>query len=564
MILRRSALLFIMLTITKLTVNAQSIPVGSPALDDYYRRLQLLGQTDSSASFTSRPFFPGAKNKNIFYPDSTEKGYNRRDPSTSWQNKDGFNGYLLPLSIQTQINSDHPYGWNDGAMIPAKGLQTLISAGVYAKYGILTIQLRPEFVYAANSYFDDFITKTNATIGARYYDVYNNIDLPARFGTGSYTKAYWGQSSIRLNYKAFSFGLSTENLWWGPGIRSSLLMSNDAPGFKHFTLNTTRPVKTAIGSFEGQFIVGRLENSGYEPLTPGLSYFNNPLYVPKPTDWRYITGFTLSWQPKWVPGLFLGMTRSAQTYSKDLSSFGSYLPFFSPFKAVSAAEPINQRDERSSLFTRWVWPEEHAEVYFEYGIDNNTNTVRNALLQPNDGRAYVFGLRKLMPLNGGNGAGIMVSIEATQLGETNPDKVLGLTEWYVNPYIRQGYTNMGQSLGAGIGPGANLQTLDVSWVKGLKRIGLQFERYLHNDDFYYYTFQDTQDWRRHWVDLSAALNGEWNYNNFIFNAKLMGVYSLDYQWYIDPSKESAPGGAYYVPGETKFNLQIQAGLTYRF
>lgn len=56
MILKRCALLFIMLTILKLTVNAQSIPVGTPALDDYYRRLQLLGQTDSSASFTSRPF----------------------------------------------------------------------------------------------------------------------------------------------------------------------------------------------------------------------------------------------------------------------------------------------------------------------------------------------------------------------------------------------------------------------------------------------------------------------------------------------------------------------------
>jgi hypothetical protein len=64
--------------------------------------------------------------------------------------------------------------------------------------------------------------------------------------------------------------------------------------------------------------------------------------------------------------------------------------------------------------------------------------------------------------------------------------------------------------------------------------------------------------------LSAALNGEWNYSNFIFNAKLMGVYSLDYQWYIDPAKESAPGGPYYAPGETKFNLQVQAGLTYRF
>jgi hypothetical protein len=562
MMFRRWALALAVLTLMKLTVQAQSIPVGSTALEDYYRRQQLLGKTDSAASFTARPLFP-VNNKNVFYPDSTEKEFNKHDPSTSWRDKSGFNGYLLPLSLQTQTNSNHPYGWNDGAMIPAKGLQTMFSAGIYAQYGILTIQLRPEFVTAANKSFDNLNVKQNSTLDARYYDVYNNIDLPVQFGTGSYTKIYWGQSSIRLNYKSLSVGVSTENLWWGPGIRNSLLMSNSAPGFKHFTFNTTTPIQTAIGSFEGQFIIGRLENSGYPPITPGRTYFNNPLYIAKPTDWRYLSGFVVSWQPKWVPGFFLGMTRSAQSYSKDLGGFGSYLPFFSPFKAVSGDEAINQRDTRSSLFTRWVWPEEQAEIYFEYGIDNNTNTVRNSLLQPNDGRAYIVGIRKMLPFNAKGDEHIMISIEATQLGETNTDKVLGLTEWYVNPYIRQGYTNRGESLGAGIGPGANLQTLDISWVKGLKRIGLQLERYLHNDDFYYYTFNDTQDWRRHWVDLSAALNGEWNYKKFIFNAKLMGVYSLNYQWYLDPSLERV-GAPYYVPGQTKFNLQAQAGLTYRF
>src|SRR5206468_1504691 len=128
------------------------------------------------------------------------------------------------------------------------------SAGVYAKYGMLSVQLQPEFVTAANDFFDPLNKNHFGVIFARYYDIYNNIDLPARFGTSSYTRAYWGQSSIRLNYKSLSFGLSTENLWWGPGIRSSLLMSNNAPGFKHLTLNTTKPIKTPIGSFEGQLI----------------------------------------------------------------------------------------------------------------------------------------------------------------------------------------------------------------------------------------------------------------------------------------------------------------------
>lgn len=556
-------LTFIVLIHFQYQLVAQTIPVGTVGLDDYYRRAQLLGEADSSVSLMIRPIFPklSFKSKDVFYQDSLEKRYDLINNSGIYRSKNGkLEISLLPLSIQTQFNSDHPYGWNDGAMIPAKGVQTLLSAGVFLHYGILTVQFRPELDYAANTKFSTLNPDTYGIIVAKYYDYYNNIDLPARFGNKEYSKAYWGQSSIRLNYKDVSFGLSSENLWWGPGIRNSLLMSNSAPGFKHITLNTIKPIRTAIGSFEGQLIAGRLENSGYGVLEPEMDFFSSSLYVPKPNDWRYISGLTLTWQPKWVPGLFFGLTRSSQLYANDLSKFGDYLPFFSSTTKVSADQAFEKRDNRSSLFMRWLWPEEHAEVYFEYGHNNNTGDQRNQALEPARNRAYIFGLRKMLPFNKSRNENILISIEATQLQETNPTDIMNADSWYVNKYVRQGYTNRGEVLGAGIGPGANLQTLDVSWVKGLKRLGLQFERYVHNNDLYIYTYENNQDSRRHWTDLSVAINGEWNYRNFIFNAKLMGVKSLNYQWYLyeDPN-------VFYTPnGKDAFNAQLQAGLTYRF
>ena len=252
------------------TSTAQSLPVGTPGVEDYYRRSQLLGQLDSSVSFTVRPVMPKVVfgKKDVFYLED-ETRYNLLDADHSWGLDSGkFKAMLLPLSIQNQVNTHHPYGWNDGAMIPAKGFQTVLSAGIYAEYGPITIQFRPEVVLAANGEFDTFDKDHYDVIAARYYDFYNNIDLPARFGNSAYNRAYWGQSSIRLNYKALSFGLSTENLWWGPGMRNSLLMSNTAPGFKHLTLNTRKPISTPIGSFEGQLIAGRLESSGYAVLEP--------------------------------------------------------------------------------------------------------------------------------------------------------------------------------------------------------------------------------------------------------------------------------------------------------
>ncbi len=542
---------------------AQSLPVGTPGLEDYYRRMQLLGGLDPAISFTVRPLHPyeAFSSKNAFYPDSVETGINTTSISNSWISGNGkLSGTLLPINAQLQFNSHHPYGWNDGAMIPSKGIQTLVSGGIHANYGPLSIQLMPELVLASNGSFDTFNKKHYDVVLARYYDFYNNIDLPARFGRTAYTRAYLGQSSVRLNLRSFSVGVSSENLWWGPGRRNSLLMSNTAPGFLHVTLNTLKPIHTPVGSFEGQLIAGRLEGSGFGVLEPEREYLYNPLYLPKADDWRYLSGLVLSWQPKWVPGLFLGLTRSSQLYSKDLEKLGDYLPFSSSVRKVKADEFIVKNDIRNSWFMRWLWLEEQAEVYFEFGRDNYNGDGRELLLESDRSRAYVFGLRKVFPFNRSRNENFIVNIEVAQLQETSLEDIRSTKSWYFNKYVRHGYTHRGEVLGAGIGPGGNMQSLNVSWFKGLKRLGIEIERYIHNNDFYYYTFEDSKDFRRHWTDLSFAAVGEWNYKNFIFSGKLQGVNSLNYQWFLFQE----PGESYMVKGEDAFNLQLQAGMSYRF
>lgn len=543
----------------------QSLPVGTIGLEDYYRRSQLLGKADTNLSFTIRPIIPSfiKPQSSPFYPDTSEKRYNLLNAESSWTSANGkLKTKILPLTLQTQFNTHHPYGWNDGAMIPSKGFQTLMSGGIYIQYGILSVQFRPEIVMAANSDFETLNKKHYDVIFARYYDFYNNIDLPARFGTEQYTAVKWGQSSIRLNYKALSFGLSTENLWWGPGIRNSLLMSNTAPGFVHLTLNTIRPIKTPIGSFEGQIIAGKLKNSGFAPLTPDYSFLNTNLYVPKPNNWRYLTGFIVTWQPKWIPGLFLGFNQSAQSYGNNLNKLSDYLPLFSSIKKVNAPDnPINRLDQRASIFMRWLWTKEHAEIYFEWGRNNTTSDFTQSLLSLENSRAYVVGLRKLIPVKNAKNEGVMIGIEVAQLQQNSINNIKNLgNSWYMSKNIRHGYTNNGEVLGAGIGPGGNLQSLSVDWLKGMNRIGLQLERYVHNNDLYYYIFHDSSDYSRHWVDMSVGTSGEWNYKNFIFNAKISAIKSFDYQWYLKGN-----GGDHTFSNQTSvFNLHVQSGVMYRF
>ncbi len=514
-------ILFFFLTVYPDFIFAQSLPLGTPTLEDYYLRKQLNGEIDSTISFTVRPISP-----------FLNEAKNQREVDTLlnpgkqiYSSRIGKSKILILPFIWQQRYYGHPSNnRNDGAMIPAKGYQSLISAGFYAKAGPLSVQIRPEYVFAGNANFRE------------YRSHLGSADLPVRFGNDPYSKLLWGQSSIRLNFDPISIGLSNENLWWGPGKQNSILMSNTAPGFKHLTLNTSRPIRTPIGSLETQLIAGRLEGSGYKA---GL-----------PDDWRYLSGLVFSYQPRWLPGLFLGMNRSFQIYHEDMdNSFGDYIPILQAFQKIKTNEFGKRRDQLTSVFARWLLTGSKAEVYFEYGKNDHSWNTRDFLMSPYHSRAYTLGMNKLMPYKGKEDEFIQFGVELTHM-EQSIDRILrSAGEWYMHSEVLHGYTNRGEVLGAGIGPGGNLISANLSWVKGLKQIGLQIERYEHNADL------ANASGYGPWIDFNIAAVGSWDYNKFIFNAKLQGIQSVNYQWL---------SGLLGSPNKNVFHLNGEVGVMYRF
>jgi hypothetical protein len=545
-------------------IQAQSLPVGTIGIEDYYRRKQLLGEIDSTISFSIRPLFPNVSmnTKNIYDPDSTlnTTSYLKWSGPISFANRKGI-FQILPIVWQQQYNTHHPYGWNDGAMIPARGYQTTVSAGLFVKFGPLSIQLRPEIIYAQNKSFEGFAQGKSDDDLTNYYILNNLIDNPERFGTGSYKKFLWGQSSIRLTVGPASLGLSNENIWWGPGMRNSIMMTNNAPGFKHITLNTVKPVKTGIGSFEAQIIAGRLEASGYSPLNGALTSTGQDLFQPFRDDWRYLTGFNINYQPKWVPGLFVGFIRDFMSYNNDNSSLSDYLPFFSSVQKAGNLEgdPIS-RDQRLALYARWLFQKAHAEIYFEYGLNDNSYNYRDFLGSPDHGRSYIFGFNKLVRLPNTKEQFIEINAEVTQMSQSVDRLVRSAGGFYQHYQVRQGYTNLGQVLGAGTGSGGNIQSLNINWRHALKSLGIGYERFEHMVDLSDFAFPDINGNSRRWVDFALSLNGQYDYKNFIFSAKIQGIKSLNYQWRLN----GYSADQYYIPNNDVFNLHGELGVTFRF
>lgn len=432
---------------------------------------------------------------------------------------------VLPIAINQLYNSDLPIGYNLGSAIAAKGYEVQIAAGIEASFGKhLSIKLNPEFVSAQNQDFEQFSQSQGSRIWASYYQFLNTIDLPSKIGEGTYRKFFPGQSNIKYRFKNIEVGLSTENIWWGPGWKNALIMSYNAPGFLHATINTNKPIRTKIGKFSGQWIGGELEESGVLPPRIYSSYNGSYLYQPKISDKRLMTGINLSWQPKFATNLTIGYSAVSYFYATDFASPLDLLPI----------DWNGKKGALGALFVQYKLPADKAEIYLEYGAKSQSFR-----------RAYVAGFRKLFPTK--HDAYIQVAVELTQMEAQNAELIHNPDSWYTDSYVRQGYTNLGRTIGAGIGPGSNSENFEIAWVKGRNKIGLQFERLRHNSDFYYYAYESIGDFRRHWIDLSTTANATIDFKHFLIAAHLQVTRTYNYQWLIiqtDPLNYFQPGNEY--------------------
>ena len=513
---------------------AQNLPANQSVFEEFIRRSQLISKNYSS-SFLSRP---------ISFADSVlfdSLSYSNKIISSKSEKFWRGQLSLLPVFTGTQVGTGNPYP-EVSKFLVAKGMQQWISTGVFASLGPFSIQLQPEWITAQNKNYFTGLSKGKG------------IEYTEQFGQDAYSKLLLGQSSLRANFGAFSLGVSSENIWWGPGQYNSLLFSNNAFGFYHLTLNTRKPAKTFVGSFEGQILMGKLENF--------VAFERNGK-----EDWRYLNGITLSYQPKWIPGFYVGFSRVFQQYnSYNNQSWSYYFPIFEPFQKVNLIDPNSgtfnsaEYDDRLQSqqltgFARVVIPK--AEVYFEFGRRDHAVNWREFLLNPEHARGYILGFKKLISLP--NNAFLQVNGEI--LHQQESINILtrygpaGGASW-ASHGIAQGFTHRGQLLGPGVGPSSNVQILETAWVKGIKKIGIRFERLNRHQDVYVRLFNDPSENGR-WVDYSARLLGDWQWKNLIVNSSFNLIYSLNPNWNLNSISTVE-----FPIGKKEFYTQSQINLIY--
>ena len=540
---------------------AQTINLNESFIHQNLRTAQLLGEFDPSISFTSLPIHTGKIGVKI---DSNLIGSKEYGATLKTFFKKHGTLKILPLNYIMEYSSHHPYSRNNGSMIPNRGYQQLVSFGFHAKLGPLSIQFKPEAVYAENRNFEGFPDSHYGTTWLRRYNGWNRIDLPERFGEKAYKKSLFGQSSIRLNYSGLSLGLSSENIWWGPSVRNSIMMSNQAQGFNHITFNTTRPVKTTIGNFEWQLVTGRLEGSGFKPPEPDQTIGGTNLYVPKKDDWRYYQGLTFTYSPKWIDGLSLGLIRWVQMYGEFATTYRDYFPVFDGLFRKNDKYGLFdgslelQRDQGAGIFGRWVWLDAKTEIYGELNYNDSKYNLRDLLLDTRHARAYTIGINKVFKKTPTSKI-YEFSWERTLMQQASSRLLRNAGSWYLHGRVRHGYTNNGEVLGAGIGPGSNSQYFEFAMTDKLDKYSVAFEVVDQDNDFFRYAFEDAEDFRRYWKDFNVHFSVQKKIKNYWGRINIIYSRSLNYQWeledYADP---------YYHAGTDVNNLHVNFNLTYHF
>lgn len=544
-------------------LTSQNINVNNDFFYKKIRALDLLGDIDINSSQTVKPIDYNVLITKSKYEDINFDNFLYKNKNETILIKS------LGLDYFVEQNTHHPYNRNNGTMIPSKGYQHIISPGFFIKVGPLEIKLKPEHFFSENKEYEGFWDGHYPEIWAKRYRLWNRLDIPERFGNNIHSRFEIGQSSLKLNFKKLSIGISNENLWWGPSIRNSIMLSNHAQGFKHITFNTNQPLNTFVGSFEFQFITGRLENSGFTPPRTDYEYAGTKLYIPKinqrgwTDDWRYLQGYVVSYSPKWINGLSIGFVRWVQMYSALVKGLypwlegkPSYFPVFSNlFRKNDQYENYEaQTDQAAGVFFRWVWKDSNAEIYAEFHHNDAKVNLRDLLLDSDHSRAATVGIQKIFKVGNLN---YLFGWEWTQMEQSASRILRNAGSWYEHGWVYDGYTNKGEVLGSSIGPGSNSHYISLDRIFDSGSAGLSLEFVDQDNDFYHEAFASARDYRRYWKDINLHLKFNKELKNLIISSRIVYIRSLNYQWELDDFQTP-----YYHPGNDIDNFHLNLKLTY--
>ena len=401
-------------------------------------------------------------------------------------------------TLRLQYNGGVPDVRDNGGAWTGVGLNAFARLGVGVDRGWLHAVLAPEAWVAQNQLFA-FNPDTEAGhsgFGSHWYGAPYSIDLPSRWGARTSGNVSLGQSALWAGLGVADIGVSTASVSWGPGVRTHLLLGPDAPGIPRAFISTNHPVATPIGSWSGSAFVGTLTES---------PFFDNN----SSNDLRTLTAWNLAWSASAASPTVIGIEHLGMRTGSPLGT--------------SSQKLTGPTDQLNGVYGRVNDATDGVRAYFEIAREDALPSLRQFLEIPYQGLVYLVGAQKAVRRQGGT---LLITGEISNLERPIDIRGQRSQDLYTSNDIPQGWTQRGQLLGSGPGPGGQSQWVSFDWITPARTVGLFVERVRWNEDAFarqYIPYLFRED-----VTLRGGIRGETMWHDRSVHVELSGGRRLNY------------------------------------
>lgn len=332
--------------------------------------------------------------------------------------------WYLKIRTDAFYNDGAPNLENTSDKWVGKGFSYFTSANITFNSKYLFASMEP-FVF--NSQNKDYDEPERITKFMHLNDNRAHTESP-------YTRYGLRETQIYFKYNGFGVGWSNANMWWGPGIHTSLMMSNNTTGFGHIMIGTVNEKRIGKWGFNGRYMFSKFgdEKSFAEPYFSGFiinsSYYSNPIIT-------------------------LGFARSILS-GGNLTNFdidpleAALLPFQFITVENTTDDALNPVDQTYTGYFNIRFPESNLVLFMEYGRNEGPASFKEMLIAPNHSDAFIVGLRKYGLFGNIN---LFGGFEYCNIAHSSFWEMIDTEDWYNNYYFDYN-TYDGRNFAAHSGP----------------------------------------------------------------------------------------------------------------
>lgn len=301
----------------------------------------------------------------------------------------------MGITSESYFNNNISNQENMGVKYFGKGAGNYISYlfSFNSKYFFLSAEpfsiISDNFPVAEPSYPKDYKNQNTLNRDIERPGVFQWLNDRPISKSSPYTNQGISEFQLYIKYNSFSIGLSNANRWWGPGIHTSLSMSNNTAGFNHyfFGINDFYIKKIKKLKFNFNYMVGEVgvyqtpfyftgiastvtHHSEKEDITIGFTrtYVSGGIELDGDRQWTILDAALLP-----TEGLLLSSKRDLW-YTKG--------------------KGIDRWDQIMTFFAEGFFKENNIKVFFEIGFNDHLHNLTELRSHWDVSAAYLYGIRK--------------------------------------------------------------------------------------------------------------------------------------------------------------------------